>query len=255
MEGKYGAVWKTHLRGRNCKDHKEDAPQITLNGTPLARRRPAQATNLLLMATTTLFWRTQKQNKQLPSTSPERGRTGGKDPTPQRQIHCHRTTFAKAQDSPAPGPCEPRNHPDFSQGLDQVLDAPLTELESAEVDNLVLETEHSPDLADAEKIEAIFQLSPANVLTKKAASTSKQLELAKIAAYIQDVAHASGLDAYVPKGLLKKSLDIKGASASKKLQALGGRASPKKKTTLGSPNVASLSLDGNVTTTQMPKKI
>ncbi|WZZ66016.1 hypothetical protein YC2023_077386 [Brassica napus] len=115
MEGKYGAVWKTHLRGRNCKDHKEDATQITLNGTPLARRRPAQATNLPLMATTTLFWRTQKQNKQLPSTSPERGRTGGKDPTPQRQIHCHRTTFAKAQDSPAPGPCEPRNHPDFAR--------------------------------------------------------------------------------------------------------------------------------------------
>ncbi|KAH0873705.1 hypothetical protein HID58_071067, partial [Brassica napus] len=235
MEGKYGAVWKTHLRGRNCKDHKEDATQITLNGTPLARRRPAQATNLPLMATTTLFWRTQKQNKQLPSTSPERGRTGGKDPTPQRQIHCHRTTFAKAQDSPAPGPCEPRNHPDFARkasprtSSQKVLDAPLTELESAEVDNLVLETEHenmidldnddllgdSPDLADAEKIEAIFQLSPANVLTKKAASTSKQLELAKIAAYIQDVAHASGLDAYVPKGLLKKkaprSLDIKGA--------------------------------------------
>ena len=154
---------------------------------------------------------------------------------------------------------------DLEEGLDQVLDAPLTELESAEVDNLVLEMEHlemaekmmaennidenmidldnddllgdSPDLADAEKIEAIFQLSPANVLTKKAASPSKQLELAKIAAYIQDVAHASGLDAYVPKGLLKKkaprSLDIKGASASKKLQALGGRASPKKNTTLG----------------------
>ncbi|CAN6855663.1 unnamed protein product [Brassica oleracea var. botrytis] len=48
MEGKYGAVWKTHLGGRNCKDHKEDAPQITLNGTPLARRRPAKATNLPL---------------------------------------------------------------------------------------------------------------------------------------------------------------------------------------------------------------
>ncbi|CAN7025767.1 unnamed protein product [Brassica oleracea var. botrytis] len=94
----------------------------------------------------------------------------------------------------------------------------------------------SPDLADAEKIEAISQLSPANVVTKKASSTSKQLELAKTAAYIQDVAHASGSDAYVPKVLLKKdprSPDIKGASESKKLQALGGRASPKKKTTLG----------------------
>ena len=30
---------------------------------------------------------------------------------------------------------------DLEEGLDQVLDAPLTELESAEVDNLVLETE------------------------------------------------------------------------------------------------------------------
>ncbi|KAH0857040.1 hypothetical protein HID58_085301 [Brassica napus] len=132
---------------------------------------------------------------------------------------------------------------DLEEGLDQVLDAPLTELESAEVDNLVLEMEHlemaekmmaennidenmidldnddllgdSPDLADAEKIEAISQLSPANVVTKKASSTSKQLELAKTAAYIQDVAQASGSDAYVPKVLLKKkdprSPDIKGA--------------------------------------------
>ncbi|KAF2606013.1 hypothetical protein F2Q68_00044792 [Brassica cretica] len=48
MAEKYGAVWKTQLGRRNCKDHKEDAPQNTLNGTSFARRRPVQATNLTL---------------------------------------------------------------------------------------------------------------------------------------------------------------------------------------------------------------
>ncbi|KAF3566565.1 hypothetical protein DY000_02012083 [Brassica cretica] len=101
-------------------------------------------------------------------------------------------------------------------------------------DELVGET---PDLVDAEKIEAISQLSPANAVSKKAASTNKQMERAKTATYIQEEALASGSGVYVPKGLLKRkpprSPDIKGASASKKLQGLGGRASPKKKTTLG----------------------
>ncbi|WZZ75487.1 hypothetical protein YC2023_086857 [Brassica napus] len=101
-------------------------------------------------------------------------------------------------------------------------------------DELLGET---PDLVDAEKIEAISQLSPANAVSKKVESTNKQKERAKTATYIQEEALASGLGVYVPKGLLKKkaprSPDIKGARASKKLQGLGGRASPKKKTTLG----------------------
>ncbi|CAF2110122.1 unnamed protein product [Brassica napus] len=159
---------------------------------------------------------------------------------------------------------------ELEEGLDQALDVPLTELESTEVDNLVLETERlemaekmmaennidenmidldnddllgdellgeTPDLVDAEKIEAISQLSPANAVSKKAASMNKQMERAKTATYIQEAALASGSGVYVPKGLLKKkpprSPDIKGARASKKLQGLGGRASPKKKTTLG----------------------
>ncbi|CAN7027497.1 unnamed protein product [Brassica oleracea var. botrytis] len=159
---------------------------------------------------------------------------------------------------------------ELEEGLDQALDVPLTELESTEVDNLVLETERlemaekmmaennidenmidldnddllgdellgeTPDLVDAEKIEAISQLSPANAVSKKAASTNKEMKRAKTATYIQEEALASGSGVYVPKGLLKKkaprSPDIKGARASKKLQGLGGRASPKKKTTLG----------------------
>ncbi|XP_048623656.1 uncharacterized protein LOC125592497 [Brassica napus] len=101
-------------------------------------------------------------------------------------------------------------------------------------DDLLGET---PDLVDAEKIEAISQLSPANAVSTKAASTNKQMKRAKTATYIQEEALASGSGVYVPKGLLKKkaprSPDIKGARASKKLQGLGGRASPKKKTTLG----------------------
>ncbi|KAG2277883.1 hypothetical protein Bca52824_060438 [Brassica carinata] len=148
---------------------------------------------------------------------------------------------------------------EFEEGLDQALDVPLTELESTEVDNLKMMAENNidenmidldnddllgdellgetPDLVDAEKIEAIFQLSPANVVSKKAASTNKQMERAKTSTYIQEEALASGSGVYVPKGLLKKKAprypDIKGARASKKLQGLGGRASPKKKTTLG----------------------
>lgn len=48
MAEKYGAVWRSQLVRRNCKDHKEDAPQNTLNGTSFERRRPVQATNLTL---------------------------------------------------------------------------------------------------------------------------------------------------------------------------------------------------------------
>ncbi|KAG2244921.1 hypothetical protein Bca52824_093244 [Brassica carinata] len=100
---------------------------------------------------------------------------------------------------------------ELEEGLDQALDVPLTELESTEVDNLVLETERlemaekmmaennidenmidldnddllgdellgeTPGLVDAEKIEVISQLSPANAVSKKAASTNKQMERA-----------------------------------------------------------------------------
>ncbi|WZZ80905.1 hypothetical protein YC2023_101477 [Brassica napus] len=114
---------------------------------------------------------------------------------------------------------------ELEEGLDQALDVPLTELESTEVDNLVLETERlemaekmmaennidenmidldnddllgdellgeTPDLVDAEKIEAISQLSPANAVSKKAASMNKQMERAKTATYIQEEALASG---------------------------------------------------------------
>ena len=115
---------------------------------------------------------------------------------------------------------------ELEEGLEQVLDVPLTELESAEVDNLVLETkrlemaekmmaenkididnddllEDSPDL-DAEKIEAISQLSPANAVSKKTAPSSQHSELAKAVASLQDSTQMNLAGAYVPKGLLKK---------------------------------------------------
>ena len=68
-------------------------------------------------------------------------------------------------------------------GLDQDLDMPMTDLELAEVDNLVLETERlemdenmmdNDDLLgdspahDAEQIKAISQLSPANAVSPEA---------------------------------------------------------------------------------------
>ncbi|KAF2559020.1 hypothetical protein F2Q68_00017434 [Brassica cretica] len=92
-------------------------------------------------------------------------------------------------------------------------------------------------LTSPKKIEAISQLSPANVVSKKTAPSSQHSELAKAVASLQDSTQMNLAGAYVPKGLLKKkaprSPDIKGASASKKLQALSGRASPKKKTAPG----------------------
>ncbi|KAL0826059.1 hypothetical protein Bca101_049736 [Brassica carinata] len=144
-------------------------------------------------------------------------------------------------------------------GMDQDIDATITDLELAEVDNLVLETEglemtenmrdenmfdadnddllgDSPDF-DAEKIEAITQLSPANAVHQEAAPGDQQLIPAKKTACLHDPVQESLPGAYVPKGLLKKrtprSPDIKGAQASKKLQTLNNRASPKKKTISG----------------------
>ncbi|KAL0655255.1 hypothetical protein Bca4012_075839 [Brassica carinata] len=93
---------------------------------------------------------------------------------------------------------------ELEAGIDQDLDVPLTDLELAEVDNLVLETERlemdenmidenmididnddlfgdSSDL-DAEKIEAISQLSPANAERQEATHSRHQLLPAKIAA-------------------------------------------------------------------------
>ncbi|CAN6999529.1 unnamed protein product, partial [Brassica oleracea var. botrytis] len=144
-------------------------------------------------------------------------------------------------------------------GMDQDIDATITDLELAEVDNLVLETEglemtenmrdenmfdadnddllgDSPDF-DAEKIEAITQLSPANAVHQEAAPGDQQLIPAKKTACLHDPVQESLPGTYVPKGLLKKrtprSPDIKGAQASKKLQTLNNRASPKKKTISG----------------------
>ena len=141
-------------------------------------------------------------------------------------------------------------------GMDQDIDATITDLELAEVDNLVLETEglemtenmrdenmfdadnddllgDSPDF-DAEKIEAITQLSPANAVHQEAAPGDQQLIPAKKTACLHDPVQESLPGAYVPKGLLKKrnlrSPDIKGAQALKKLQTLNNRAFPKKKT-------------------------
>ncbi|KAG5415720.1 hypothetical protein IGI04_003287, partial [Brassica rapa subsp. trilocularis] len=137
-------------------------------------------------------------------------------------------------------------------GIDQDLDTPLTDLEIAEVENLVLETERlemaenrldenrqaasidenmldidNDDLLGdspvhyAETIEAISQLSPANAVYKKRVSSSQHSTLPKAdATLLTAKQNASG--AYIPKGLLKKKIphspEIKGAKASKKLQ-------------------------------------
>ncbi|WZZ14600.1 hypothetical protein YC2023_107689 [Brassica napus] len=135
------------------------------------------------------------------------------------------------------------------------LDIPLNEVELAEVDNLILETERlemdenmldidnddllgdSPD-RDAEKIEAISQLSPANAVITKAAPPA-QLPLKEKAILPPHEPTSEAQPPYVPKGLLKKksprSSDIKGSNASKKLLSLLSRASPKKKTALEGP--------------------
>ncbi|KAL0837362.1 hypothetical protein Bca101_089252 [Brassica carinata] len=147
---------------------------------------------------------------------------------------------------------------EFDGGLEQELDVPLAELELAEVDNLVLETEclemdenmldidnddllgDSPGI-DAEKIEAISQLSPTNVVTSaKMAHKDRHLTFDKTTPARQELGSTTLPDQanqpgpYIPKGLLKKkaprSPDIKGAIASKKLQTLGTRTSPNKKT-------------------------
>ncbi|WZZ26980.1 hypothetical protein YC2023_010381 [Brassica napus] len=139
---------------------------------------------------------------------------------------------------------------ELGAGLDQDLGVQLTELELAEVDNLVLETERlemednmidienddllgdSPDF-DAEKIEAISQLSPANAAITKMATLSQHLPIDKVAAAHEEPGSKNQTGPYIPKGLLKKktprSPDIKGENASKKLHTLKGKASPKKK--------------------------
>ncbi|CAN7072756.1 unnamed protein product, partial [Brassica oleracea var. botrytis] len=125
----------------------------------------------------------------------------------------------------------------------------------AEVDNLVLETERlemdenmldmenddllgdSPDF-DAEKIEAISQLSPANAAITKMATLSQHLPIDKVAAAHEEPGSKNQTGPYIPKGFLKKktprSPDIKGANDSKKFHTLKGKVSPKKKNAPGS---------------------
>ncbi|CAF2046338.1 BnaAnng04150D [Brassica napus] len=138
------------------------------------------------------------------------------------------------------------------EGLELGIDTPLTELENAEVDNLVLETERlemeenmldidnmidvdnddllgdSPD-HDAEKIEAISQLSPATAAISRDALPPPQQDTAMADATLQQVPvnktqrkHRDQMLGYAPKGLLKKKVPrspAKGSTASKKLQA------------------------------------
>ncbi|KAF2555572.1 hypothetical protein F2Q68_00017159 [Brassica cretica] len=118
----------------------------------------------------------------------------------------------------------PLEHSDKYMDLEmsqvQDLDIPLTEVELAEVDNLILETERlemnenmldidnddplgdSPDL-DAEKIEAISQLSPANAVITKAAPPP-QLPLNEKAVLPPHEPTTEAQPPYVPKGLLEK---------------------------------------------------
>ena len=149
---------------------------------------------------------------------------------------------------------------ELEDGLEHDIDVPLTELESAAVDNLVIETERlemeenmidfdNDDLLgdipdhDAEQIEAISQLSPANAVISDAHTQPIPHENtnAKIKHHAPVPKTQPG--PYAPRGLLKKktprSPDIKGSNASKKLQALNIKTSPKKKTTSGKRHTSS----------------
>ncbi|KAL0659442.1 hypothetical protein Bca4012_080027 [Brassica carinata] len=267
MAEKYGAVWKTQLGRRNCKDHKEDAPQNTLNGTSFAEWRPrsfsgehknrsgnylaprrtedermerSRATfdsqktitdNRVSLESGEIF-ETHRSDFDAAMAEEERIRrlkgkataTGPPSPThktPRPLIRANQGIILTSPVKPTDAPQVQRyDQPlleqddailELEEGLDQALDVPLTELESTEVDNLVLETERlemaekmmaennidenmidldnddllgdellgeTPGLVDAEKIEVISQLSPANAVSKKAASTNKQMERA-----------------------------------------------------------------------------
>ncbi|KAF2577639.1 hypothetical protein F2Q68_00004641 [Brassica cretica] len=135
------------------------------------------------------------------------------------------------------------------EGLEKGIDTPLTELESAEVDNLVLETERlemeenmldidnmididNDDLLgdipdhDAEKIEAISQLSRATAATSTDAPPPSQKDTDMVDATLQQAPatktqpkQRDQTNPYVPKGLLKKKAPrspAKGSTASKK---------------------------------------
>ncbi|KAH0893229.1 hypothetical protein HID58_055658 [Brassica napus] len=137
------------------------------------------------------------------------------------------------------------------EGLEKGIDTPLTELESAEVDNLVLETERlemeenmldidnmididNHDLLgdipdhDAEKIEAISQLSPATAATSTDAPPPSQKDTDMVDATLQQAPatktqpkQRDQTNPYVPTGLLKKKAPrspAKGSAASKKAQ-------------------------------------
>ncbi|CAN6823151.1 unnamed protein product [Brassica oleracea] len=138
-----------------------------------------------------------------------------------------------------------------TEGLEKGIDTPLTELESAEVDNLVLETKRlemeenmldidnmididNHDLLgdipdhDAEKIEAISQLSPATAATSTDAPPPSQKDTDMVDATLQQAPatktqpkQRDQTNPYVPKGLLKKKAPrspAKGSAASKKAQ-------------------------------------
>ncbi|CAN6884251.1 unnamed protein product [Brassica oleracea] len=118
---------------------------------------------------------------------------------------------------------------ELGEHLDQDVDAPLTELENAEVDNLVLETERlemeenmadidnmididnddllgdSPEL-DAEKIEFISQLSPATAVPMEAdpPNTHPGANMAAIPDKPPALKSKTHPAPYVPKVLLKK---------------------------------------------------
>ncbi|KAF2542720.1 hypothetical protein F2Q70_00035283 [Brassica cretica] len=96
---------------------------------------------------------------------------------------------------------------------------------------------------DAEKIEAISQLSPANAVISDAHTQPIPHENANAKIKHHAPVPKTQPGPYAPRGLLKKktprSPDIKGSNASKKLQALNIKASPKKKTTSGKRHTSS----------------
>ncbi|KAF3607495.1 hypothetical protein DY000_02049751 [Brassica cretica] len=130
-------------------------------------------------------------------------------------------------------------------------------------------------LTEVELAEAISQLSPANAVITKAAPPA-QLPLKEKAVLPPHEPTTEAQPPYVPKGLLKKksprSPDIKGSNASKKLQSLLSRASPKKKMAPGKKQSSSstmvphsevfpsasrkktLSLSGSVVSQKPPSK-
>ncbi|KAF8051283.1 hypothetical protein N665_1754s0001 [Sinapis alba] len=160
---------------------------------------------------------------------------------------------------------------DLDLEFDQELDITLTEDELAMVDNLVKETEllemdeamldnddlldESPDV-NAEKIDAISQLSPAPANAETTIGIQKDFmpppaplpppppaPRAPAPTQTSSKKAAQPQTQRIAKGYLKKhtakSPDLKGAKASKKLNQIRGRCSPRKRTTPGNTTFAS----------------